>query len=558
MTTAMEWRSRHAALLDGAREAIRTRGYWSAFVEVPSESKYGEGANARGRAAFEARLGRPFDLSQPATVGAVGGERSPFGLDLGIAYPRADLDGLIAAAAAATKSWSNVDREARVGVVLEMLVRLNAASFELAYATMHTTGQAFYMAFQAGGPHAQERGLEAVAYAYEAMAAVPARAMWEKPQGKNAPLRTDKRFRVVPRGVALAIGCSTFPAWNSYPGIFASLVTGNATIVKPHPSAVLPLAIFVAIGRDVLRQAGCDPNALLLAADSADAPVAKALVARPEIAIVDYTGSTAFGDWIEEHAHGETYTEKGGVNGIAIDSTGDFEGMTRNIAMSVALYSGQMCTAPQNVFIPRDGIMTDLGHRSYDDVVTGITAAIEALVAVPERAVEILGAIASDATLERLDEENRRDGVVLASRSLAHPQFAAARVRTPLVVALDASAIDRYEGEMFGPIAYAVATANTAQSFALLAQTARMHGAISAIVYSTNPQVLEQADAFALEAGVSLAQNLTGPLLVNQSAAFSDYHVTGANAAGNACIADGAFVAKRFRVLETRVPVVAA
>ena len=39
-------------------------------------------------------------------------------------------------------------------------------SFELALAVMHTTGQAFPMAFQAGGPHAQDRGLEAVATAW--------------------------------------------------------------------------------------------------------------------------------------------------------------------------------------------------------------------------------------------------------------------------------------------------------------------------------------------------------------------------------------------------------
>ena len=43
-------------------------------------------------------------------------------------------------------------------------MRLNAMSFEMANAVMHTTGQAFPMAFQAGGPHAQDRGLEAVAY----------------------------------------------------------------------------------------------------------------------------------------------------------------------------------------------------------------------------------------------------------------------------------------------------------------------------------------------------------------------------------------------------------
>ena len=49
---------------------------------------------------------------------------------------------------------------------MEILARLNARSFEIANAVMHTSGQAFVMAFQAGGPHAQDRALEAVAYAY--------------------------------------------------------------------------------------------------------------------------------------------------------------------------------------------------------------------------------------------------------------------------------------------------------------------------------------------------------------------------------------------------------
>ena len=56
----------------------------------------------------------------------------------------------------------------------------------------------------------------------------------------------------MPRGVALVIGCNTFPTWNSYPGLFASLATGNAVVVKPHPRAVLPLAISVAAIREAL------------------------------------------------------------------------------------------------------------------------------------------------------------------------------------------------------------------------------------------------------------------------------------------------------------------
>ena len=41
-------------------------------------------------------------------------------------------------------------------------------------------------------------------------------------------------------------------------------------------------------------------------------------------------------------------------------------------------------------------------------------------------------------------------------------------------------------------------------------------------------------------------------IFVNQSSAFSDYHVTGGNPAGNACLTDAAFVANRFRVAPVR------
>ena len=46
-----------------------------------------------------------------------------------------------------------------------------------------------------------------------------------------------KKCMAAPRGVALVVGCNTFPTWNGYPGLFASLVTGNAVVVKPHPFA---------------------------------------------------------------------------------------------------------------------------------------------------------------------------------------------------------------------------------------------------------------------------------------------------------------------------------
>ena len=64
--------------------------------------------------------------------------------------------------------------------------------------------------------------------------------------------------------------------------------------------------------------------------------------------------------------------------------------------------------------------------------------------------------------------------------------------------------------------------------------------------------VLAKAREAATAAGVALSENLTSQVFVNQTAAFSDYHGTGANPAANASYTDAAFVANRFRVITSR------
>ncbi|MFM0522489.1 phenylacetic acid degradation protein PaaN [Caballeronia jiangsuensis] len=550
--------TKHEATLDKALAAIETRGYWSPFAEMPSPKVYGETANADGEAAFKAHFGKTFELDQPSTGETIGKERSPFGLSLDISYQKADPDALIRAAADAQAKWRAAGPQAWVGVSLEILSRLNRASFEIAYSVMHTTGQAFMMAFQAGGPHAQDRALEAVVYAWDQLRRIPAEAHWEKPQGKNPPLAMQKRFSIVPRGTGLVLGCCTFPTWNGYPGMFADLATGNTVIVKPHPGAILPLAITVRIAREVLREAGFDPNVVtLLATESNDGALVQELAVRPEIKLIDFTGSTQNGTWLERNAHqAQVYTEKAGVNQIVIDSVDDMKAAARNIAFSLALYSGQMCTAPQNIYVPRDGIRTADGQLSFDDVAKALASAVEKLVSDPARAVEFMGAIQNEGVVERVTEARKLGDVLLDSQSLAHPAFPDARVHTPLVLALDARTDEaKFTKEWFGPISFIVATDSTAQSLELAGSIARTHGALTLSVYSTDDKVIEAAHEAAIEGGVALSINLTGGVFVNQTAAFSDFHGTGANPAANAALSDAAFVANRFRVVQSRVHV---
>ncbi|GAA1012570.1 aldehyde dehydrogenase [Streptomyces sp. F-3] len=555
--TAHELITRHRPTLDRALEAIRTRAYWSPHPEHPKA--YGENGSldaAAGKAAFDALLGTRLDLGQPGTDDWVGGEVSPYGIELGVTYPHADIDVLLPAMRAGQRAWRDAGPEMRAVVCLEILKRISDRTHEFAHAVMHTSGQAFMMAFQAGGPHAQDRGLEAVAYAYAEQVRTPDTAEWTKPQGKRDPLKLTKTFKAVPRGIALVVGCNTFPTWNGYPGLFASLATGNAVLVKPHPRAVLPLALTVRIAREVLAEAGFDPNLVALAAERPGEGIAKTLATRPEIRIIDYTGSTAFGDWLEANARqAQVYTEKAGVNTVIVESTDNYQGMLSNLAFSLSLYSGQMCTTPQNLLIPRDGIRTDQGPKSFDEVTADLAKAVDGLLGDDARACALLGALVNPDVKARLEAAPSLGEVALASREVTHPDFPDAVVRTPVIVKLDGAKPDAEAAcmsECFGPVSFAVAVDSAADAVELLRRTVREKGAMTVSAYTTDEEVEQAVQEVCLEEAAQLSLNLTGGVYVNQTAAFSDFHGSGGNPAANAALTDGAFVANRFRVVEIR------
>ncbi len=543
---------KHRATLDAAVQAIRTRGFWTPYPEMPSPKVYGETANEDGKRAVAACFGQDFPLDQAGETGRLAPERSPYGTDLDVRYPVCSPSALIEAAQAAQDGWQRLGAEGRVGVCLEILDRLNKRSFEIAHAVMLTTGQGWMMAFQAGGPHAQDRGLEAVAYAWDEMSRIPAETVWEKPQGKNPPLRMKKHFEIVGRGVALVIGCGTFPTWNTYPGFFAALATGNPVIVKPHEHAILPAAITVRIAREVLAEQGLDPNLVSLAVVTKREDT-QALATHPAVKSIDFTGGNLFGQWLIDNARqAQVYAELAGVNNVVVESTDAYKAMLRNLAFTLCLYSGQMCTTTQAILVPAGGIDTDQGHKSFDEFAADLAAAIDKTLADPAVATAVLGAIQSTDTLRRIDEAGEYGKVVLASRKLEHPEFPNAEVRTPVLLSCDASDEKSYMTERFGPISFVVRVADADAAVALSERIVREHGALTVGLYSTKPQVLDAMTTATMHAGAALSINLTGAVFVNQSAAFSDYHGVGMNPAANASYADSAFVANRFRVVQRR------
>lgn len=548
---------KHHERLQKALETIQTRGAWSPFNDSPSKKIHGDAVD-QGAAAFRARLNQPFELDQPGTIGRIGAEISPYTQEpLGITYPKVDVDVLYAAARAAIPTWRDAGARARVGVCMEMIERLNKNSFESANALMHTTGQSFPMAFAGGGPNAQERGLEALAYAYQEMSRVAENAIWERAFG-STQVKLQKRYRLMPRGIAVVIACATFPTWNAYPAIMANLATGNAVIVKPHPLTILPMALAVEILRGTLRDAGFDPNLVTLVVDTPAEPIAKDLVTHPDTALIDFTGSAHFGKWIEENARGKpVFTETSGVNSVVLDSTHDLKGLAQTLGMALCLFSKQMCTSPQNVYIPRSGFRHGETEMTFDEVAQTLVGSINGLLSEPARAGGVLGAIQNETILNLITRAEQlaphRAMLWRESAAYAHPDFPNARTRTPVILGLDIADNDIYAREWFGPVILLIAVDSPEQALAQAASDAKHFGAINSYVYSMNEAFIARAqDAFG-DAGANLSVNMIGPMPLTYAAAFSDYHVSGLNPAGNATLTDASFVSGRFRIVQSRI-----
>ncbi len=545
MNTTTSLFEKHKGLIDDATAALKNRGYYTPYPETPKA--YAEDGDTKGKAFISSVMNNNFgELKQGEATDWLGEEISPYlQMGIGVKYPSYSFTHYINRAKNAQKQWGAVSIEDRAGILIEALERVKARFFDITYATMHTTGQSYMMSFQASGPHSNDRALEAIVTGYVELTKMVHETEWIKPMGKF-DLKLKKNWRPMPKGIGLVIGCSTFPIWNTVPGLFANLITGNVSIVKPHPKAILPIAIVIAELQRVFLDNGIDPCAVQLAVDTLANPITKQLAEHEAIKIVDYTGGSEFGNYIESLPK-TVFTEKAGVNSIILDSVQDLKAVLGNIAFSACLYSGQMCTAPQNIFVPSSGIDVNGENIGFDDVVKHLCDSITGLVDNPKAGAPTLGAIQAELTLQRVKGANALGGtVVLESRQIVNEEFKDARIATPAVIVISETDYTFYNKECFGPIIFVVKTASTVSSLANAKRLAIEKGAITCGAYTTNETTMQMIESEMNEAFTPVSFNFTGAAFINSHAAFSDFHVTGGNPAGNASLTTTEFIVKRF------------
>jgi phenylacetic acid degradation protein paaN len=534
---------RHRELLHSVVRALAAGECLRPFTEATGRDAAEAGMRSTRTAGkvFRSLLGRPFDLGQPGELGRVRTESSPYGVGPAVDYPRCDPAELLVAAGRGAAGWRAAGPYQRAGLAVEILRRLNTRSHELALAVHHTTGQPLQAAFRAAGPRAQDRALEAVAQAFAESERVPADLHWESAGrgGRSHALRGT--CTLVPRGVSLLVGCPDFPLWNGLPGLFASLVTGNPVLVAPHPRSVLPLAITVRVARQVLAEAGHSPDLVTLAVAEPERQVHRRLATDPAVRIVDFTGSARFADWLEQHAcQAAVFANRTGLNTVLVDSTDDYAGLVRGLALALCRCNGTVRTTPQNILVPERGFATDEGPKTLRDLGADLGDAVDRLLAHPARAARVLGAVTADEVRGALTEAARHGPVLHASGPLDHPDHPYADLRSPLLVRLRASDERVYTREWPGPVAFLVGTESVSQGLALLRRTVTRHGALYAAVHSTDPLVLAAAETAALDAGVHLVENLDD-LPADPSSALAELPGAGAH-----------FVTGRFRVVRSR------
>ncbi len=536
-------------------KSINQGFFFNHYSELPNDKIYGENSIEKGYQKFKSIINKKFEgLRQAMPNQWEGNEESPFlRQKLNVLYPTFDLMTLIERARNEFHKWRKIPPEDRAGLLLESLERIQNRFFEIAFATMHTTGMGYTMAFQVSGPHAAQRALNAIASGYEALKRYPESRFGQIVQDEFG-IKLGKSWIPVPKGISLIIGCPYFPSRDTTPSMFASLITGNPVIVKPHSSSILPVAIVVSEIQKVFSEHGYDPTVCQLAVDSDDEEFIKSLVEHKDISLIDYKGSCSMIDYLESVKNKTIFTEKFSINSVIIDSVDNLGEVIKNLVISLALFSGQMNNTPQNFFIPENGISSREGHVSYETFVEKFIDQLTSLIS-NEKGAQLLGAIQDPATIQNIEKlEKQNGGLLYKATPFQHPEYKNARTLSPMIMELSPTQKEIYQNEHFGPIGFFIKTKNSIHSLELAAETAEKKGSLFCSIFTTNEKYKEVVIDRITITNTPITFNMVGNFYLDPNESFENYHMTGGNTASKASASNLDFVLQRFTWVGCKQP----
>ncbi len=272
-------------------------------------------------------------------------------------------------------------------------------------------------------------------------AALPSRAAGEVLPSEPGRLSLARRR---PRGVIGVISPFNFPLYLAVRAVAPALALGNAVVLKPDPRTAVGGGFVIA---RLFELAGLPEGVLHVLAG--DGPAGAALVSDPNIAMIQFTGSTAAGRKVGEAAGRhlkKVSLELGGKNSLLVLDDADVGLAVRNAIWGSYLHQGQICMATGRILVQR-GI--------YDRFLEQLVAKAKGLKAGdPAREDVALGPLINAQQRDhttRIVTEAMAAGAVLAAGGSHRELFFEATVLAD--VGRDNPA---FHEEIFGPVAVVV------------------------------------------------------------------------------------------------------
>ncbi|MGW8374422.1 aldehyde dehydrogenase family protein [Streptomyces sp. ODS28] len=306
-----------------------------------------------------------------------------------------DVDAAVRAARAAQEEWAAAEPRERAAVLERVADLIDAHAADLLPLLQAETGATSRVASGMQLPTAAERFRRYARGALEPVTVpLPPQPVRESALAPGGLIGAAAVRR--PAGVVACITSYNFPVVNLAGKVAPALAMGNAVVCKPAPQD--PLSC-LELG-PILKEAGL-PDGLFNVVTGSGAAAGEALVGHPGIDMVSFTGSTSVGKKIAESAGRgmkRTLMELGG-KGAAVILDGADERTVASAVKAAAstwtFHSGQICTAPTRVLVPR---------ALHDGVVDALEQYAAALtVGDPREPGTVVGPLISAAQRERVE-----------------------------------------------------------------------------------------------------------------------------------------------------------
>jgi len=255
------------------------------------------------------------------------------------------------------------------------------------------------------------------------------------------------------RYVQLGVG-AVIPPWNFPCAIMAgmtlaSVVSGNAVILKPSSDSPTIAAKFV----ELLEECGL-PEGVVNFCPGAGATFGNAVVAHPKTRYIAFTGSREVGLDINkraaEHMPGQiwikrTILEMGGKDAIIVDGDADLDSAVEGVAQAAFGFQGQKCSACSRAIVD---------ERVYDKFLEKLKPRVEKITVGDPAENTNMGAVINEGSMKSIlayIEQGKKDGRVITGGARASNAGEGYFIQ-PTVIADIAPKSKLEQEEIFGPV----------------------------------------------------------------------------------------------------------